>query len=65
MSSPTSTDYRSKLTRGGEEVPSLRHVGREGERAAQLLEDGVALHDSLEVHARDGDHGRAAVLQLL
>lgn len=52
-------------TLGREEVSSLRHVGRHGERLAQLGQDSVPLHKSLEVHARDPDHGGAAVLHLL
>lgn len=52
-------------TLGREEVASLRHVGRHGERLAQLVEDSGPLHESLEVHARDPDHGDAAVLNLL
>lgn len=52
-------------TLGREEVASLRDVGRHGERLAQLVKDSVPLHKSLEVHARDPDHGGAAVLHLL
>lgn len=52
-------------TLGREEVASLRHVGRHGERLAQLVKDSVPLHQSLEVHTRDPDHGGAAVLHLL
>lgn len=56
----------NKLTLvGGEEVAGLGDVGGEGESLAKLRQDRLALDYSLSVHARDRDHSRAPVLQLL
>ena len=48
-----------------EEVTGLGHAVRLRESLAELGEDPLALDEGLEVHARDPDHGGAAVLELL